>query len=229
MASANGTLFIVGTPIGNMEDITHRALRVLGEADLIAAEDTRRTGLLLARHGLKKPLISCHEFNEAKRVPELLRELQQGHRVALVSDAGMPTLSDPGQRLIRAAIDDGFSVEVVPGVSALTAALAGSGYGVKPGVLFYGFLPHKSGQRRNALAELASLPYTLVFFESPHRLLKALQDMREFLGNRNVVVARELTKKFEEFLRGDIESVLKKLENHTIRGEITVVVEGRQK
>jgi 16S rRNA (cytidine1402-2'-O)-methyltransferase len=229
MASANGTLFIVGTPIGNMEDITYRALRVLGEADLIAAEDTRHTGLLLARHGLKKPLISYHEFNEAKRTPELLRELQQGRRVALVSDAGMPTVSDPGQRLIRAAIDRRIPVEVVPGVSALTAALAGSGYGVKHGVLFYGFLPHKSGQRRNALAQLASLPHTLVLFESPHRLLKALQDMREFLGNRNVTVARELTKKFEEFLRGDIESVLKKLENHTIRGEITVVVEGHQK
>ena len=229
MASVNGTLFIVGTPIGNMEDITYRALRVLREADLIAAEDTRHTGLLLARNGLKKPLISYHEFNEAKRTPELLRELQQGRRVALVSDAGMPTISDPGQRLIRAAIDGQITVEVVPGVSALTAALAGSGYGLKQGVLFHGFLPHKSGQRRNVLAQLASLPYTLVFFESPHRLVKSLQDMREFLGNRNVTVARELTKKFEEFLRGDIESVLKKLENHTIRGEITVVVDGCQK
>jgi 16S rRNA (cytidine1402-2'-O)-methyltransferase len=229
MTSANGTLFIVGTPIGNMEDITLRALRVLHEADLIAAEDTRHTGLLLARHGLKKPLISYHEFNEAKRTAELLRELQQGRQIALVSDAGMPTLSDPGQRLIRAAIDARIAVEVVPGVSAVTAALAGSGYGVEEGVLFYGFLPHKSGQRRNALARFAPLPYTLVFFESPYRLLKALQDMRELLGNRNVVVARELTKKFEEFLRGDIESVLKKLENRTIKGEITLVVQGRQK
>jgi 16S rRNA (cytidine1402-2'-O)-methyltransferase len=229
MTLANGTLFIVGTPIGNMEDITLRALRVLREADLIAAEDTRHTGLLLARHGLKKPLISYHEFNEAKRTPELMRELQQGRRVALVSDAGMPTLSDPGQRLIRAAVDAGIAVQVVPGVSAVTAALAGSGYVVEEGVLFYGFLPHKSGQRRNTLARLAPLPYALVFFESPHRLVKALQDMRELLGNRNVVVARELTKKFEEFLRGNIESVLKKLENHTVRGEITVVVEGLQK
>jgi 16S rRNA (cytidine1402-2'-O)-methyltransferase len=174
-------------------------------------------------------LISYHEFNEAKRTPELLRELQQGRRVALVSDAGMPTISDPGQRLIRAAIDGQIPVEVVPGVSALTAALAGSGYGLRQGVLFHGFLPHKSGQRRNVLAQLAPLPYTLVFFESPHRLVKSLQDMRDFLGNRNVTVARELTKKFEEFVRGDIESVLKKLENRTIKGEITVVVDGCQK
>lgn len=227
MASTEGKLYIVGTPIGNMEDITLRALRVLREADLIAAEDTRHTGILLARHGLKKPFVSYHEFNEAKRTPELLVQLQQGRQIALVSDAGMPTLSDPGQRLIRAAIDAGIAVEVVPGVSAVTAALAGSGLGGP--FLFFGFLPHKSGQRRTALARLAPLPSSLVFFESPYRLLKSLGDMREMLGNRHVVVARELTKKFEEFLRGDIESVLKKLENRSIKGEITVIIEGRQK
>jgi 16S rRNA (cytidine1402-2'-O)-methyltransferase len=226
MPSGTGKLYIVGTPIGNMEDITLRALRVLREADLIAAEDTRHTGILLARHGLKKPFVSYHEFNEARRTPELLRELQQGRQIALVSDAGMPTLSDPGQRLIRAAIDAGIAVEVIPGVSAVTAALAGSGCGGP--FLFSGFLPHKSGQRRTALTRLAPLPCTLVFFESPYRLLKSLGDMRDVLGNRGVVVARELTKKFEEFLRGDIESVLKKLENRTIKGEITVIVEGRQ-
>jgi 16S rRNA (cytidine1402-2'-O)-methyltransferase len=226
MPSETGKLCIVGTPIGNMEDITLRALRVLHEADLIAAEDTRRTGILLARHGLKKPFVSYHEFNEAKRTPELLVKLQQGRQIALVSDAGMPTLSDPGHRLIRAAIDAGIAVEVVPGVSAVTAALAGSGFGGP--FLFFGFLPHKSGQRRTALTRLTPLPCTLVFFESPYRLLKSLGDMRDVLGNRGVVVARELTKKFEEFLRGDIESVLKKLENRSIKGEITVIVEGRQ-
>ncbi len=149
----------------------------------------------------------------------------------------MPTLSDPGQRLIRAAIDAGIAVEVVPGVSAVTAALVASGIGGgrlvrrslgEGGFLFFGFLPHKSGQRRTALTRLAPLPCTLVFFESPYRLLKSLGDMRDVLGNRGVVVARELTKKFEEFLRGDIESVLKKLENRSIKGEITVIVEGRQ-
>lgn len=138
----------------------------------------------------------------------------------------MPTLSDPGQRLIRAAISAGMPVEVVPGVSAVTAALAGSGLAGE--FLFFGFLPHKSGQRRTALTRLAPLSCTLVFFESPYRLLKSLGDMRDVLGNRDVVVARELTKKFEEFLRGDIESVLKKLENRSIKGEITVIVEGRQ-
>jgi 16S rRNA (cytidine1402-2'-O)-methyltransferase len=226
MPSGTGKLYIVGTPIGNMEDITLRALRVLQEADLIAAEDTRHSGMLLARHGIKKPFVSCHEFNEAKRTPELLAKLQQGCQIALVSDAGMPTLSDPGQRLIRAATDAGIAVEVVPGVSAVTAALAGSGLGGP--FLFYGFLPHKSGQRRTVLTRLAPLPHTLMFFESPYRLLKSLGDMRDVLGNRAVVVARELTKKFEEFLRGDIESILKKLENRSIKGEITVIVEGRQ-
>jgi 16S rRNA (cytidine1402-2'-O)-methyltransferase len=234
MPSGPGTLYIVGTPIGNMEDITLRALRVLREVDLIAAEDTRHTGSLLTRHGLHKALVSYHEFNEAKRTPELLRELQNGRNIALVSDAGMPTVSDPGQRLIRAAIEAGITLEIVPGVSAITTAVAASGLvGTlarrslgQGGFLFYGFLPHKSGQRRKALSRLAPLPWTLVVFESPYRLLKSLQDMRELLGNRRIVVARELTKKFEEILHGDIEAILKKLENRAIKGEITLVVEG---
>ena len=222
---SSGRLFIVGTPIGNMEDITLRALRVLREASLIAAEDTRHTGLLLARHSIKKPLVSYHEFNEARRTAELLKELQQGRNIALVSDAGMPTVSDPGQRLIRAAIDAGIAVEVIPGVSAITMALTGSGLGGGP-FLFYGFLPHKSGQRRNALIRLAPLPHALVFFESPYRLVKSLQEMHDQLGNRRAVVARELTKKFEEILRDDLAAILKKLENRTVKGEITIIVEG---
>ena len=222
---SSGRLFIVGTPIGNMEDITLRALRVLRDSSLVAAEDTRHTGMLLARHSIRKPLVSYHEFNEAKRTAELLKELQQGRSIALVSDAGMPTVSDPGQRLIRAAIDAGIAVEVIPGVSAITMALTGSGLGGGP-FMFYGFLPHKSGQRRNALTRLAPLPYVLVFFESPYRLLKSLQDMHDQLGNRRAVVARELTKKFEEILRGDLAAILKKLENRSVKGEITVIVEG---
>jgi 16S rRNA (cytidine1402-2'-O)-methyltransferase len=224
---SSGRLFIVGTPIGNMEDITLRALRVLREASLVAAEDTRHTGMLLARHSIHKPLVSYHEFNEAKRTAELLKELQEGRSIALVSDAGMPTVSDPGQRLIRAAIDAGIAVEVIPGVSAITTALTGSGLGGGPS-LFYGFLPHKSGQRRNALTRLAPLPYSLVFFESPYRVVKSLQDMHDQLGNRRAVVARELTKKFEEILRGDLAAILKKLENRTVKGEITVIVEGNR-
>ena len=220
-----GTLFIVGTPIGNLEDITLRALRVLREVDLVAAEDTRRTGLLLAHNGIHKPLVSYHEFNEAKRAAELVQKLQDGLSIALVSDAGMPTLSDPGLRLIRAVVAAGLKIEVVPGPSALTAALAGSGLPVER-FLFYGFLPYKSSQRRKALAALAPLPYALVFFESPYRLKKSLADMLEILGDRQVVVGRELTKKFEEFLRGGLNQVLKDLENRTVKGELTVVVEG---
>ena len=369
-----GTLYIVGTPIGNMDDITLRALRALREADIIAAEDTRRTAQLLARHGLElsgrretpktaswrshptihdsesapitnpqspvsRRLLSYHEFNEAKRTQELLKELQQGRSVALVTDAGMPTISDPGQRLIQAVVEwnaqfpggvaaglppeqrggvssrsGGFrltpasgaidvasgsgsrgkdapmkgaatgettskiSIEIIPGPSAVTMAMAISGFlsencrarrpegfraalpcrtidGANPrqasgpsrptipgashkaqspmptapsAFLFFGFLPHKSTQRRKALAGLAPLPYTLVFFESPYRLVKCLQDMQELLGNRQAVIARELTKKFEEILRGDLATILKKLENRTVKGEITVVVEGQQ-
>jgi 16S rRNA (cytidine1402-2'-O)-methyltransferase len=223
-----GKLFIVGTPIGNLEDITLRAVRVLREADVVAAEDTRRTGVLLAHFDIHKPMVSCHEFNEARRAAELLQKLRDGARVAMVSDAGMPTLSDPGLRLVRAALEAGIAVEIVPGPSAITAALAGSGLAAEP-FLFYGFLPHKSAQRRKVLAVLAPLPWTLVFFESPHRVMKSLTDLREVLGNRRVVLARELTKKFEEFARGDLDGLLKMLENRAVKGEITLVIEGHPK
>jgi 16S rRNA (cytidine1402-2'-O)-methyltransferase len=226
MSSESGKLFIVGTPIGNMEDITLRALRVLREADLVAAEDTRHTAHLLARYEISKPLVSYHEFNEAKRTAELLEKLQQGRHIALVSDAGMPTVSDPGQRLIRAVLASGIAPEVVPGPSAVTAALAASGLAAGP-FLFYGFLPHKSAQRRKALSVVAPLPYTLVFFESPYRLTKTLADMLDLLGERQAVIARELTKRFEEILRGELGVLLKSLENRTVKGEITLIVEGR--
>lgn len=216
---------LVATPIGNLEDITLRALRVMREADVIAAEDTRRTSVLLRHYDIHKPLLSYHDFNEAKRSSELLQRLHDGARVALVTDAGMPTLSDPGLRLVRSALAVQITVEVIPGPSAITAALAGSGLPTEPS-LFYGFLPHKSAQRRKVLAQLAPLPFTLIFFESPYRLVKSLTDMREALGSRQLVVARELTKKFEEFLRGDLDAVLKRLENRTVKGEITVVIQG---
>lgn len=219
-----GKLSIVATPIGNLEDITLRALRVLREADLIAAEDTRHTGRLLAHYDIHKPLVSYHEFNEAKRTPELLQKLRAGQRIALVSDAGMPTLSDPGQRLVCAVLDAGIALEIVPGPSAVTTALAGSGFSAP--FLFYGFLPHKSAQRRKTLAGLSPLPYSLIFFESPYRIAKSLADMREILGNRQVALARELTKKFEEFIRADLDSLLKMLETRSLKGEITIVVQG---
>ena len=225
---ATGKLLIVGTPIGNLEDITLRALRALREADLVAAEDTRHTGLLLAKYEIRKPLISYHEFNEAKRTPELLAKLRAGQTIALVSDAGMPTLSDPGLRLIAATVADGVTVEAVPGISAITAALAGSGLPAQP-FLFHGFLPHKSAQREKILQRLAPLPCALVFFESPYRLIKTLTALATICGDRRVVVARELTKKFEEILRGTPATVLKRLENRAIKGEITIIIEAPNK
>ena len=223
-----GKLLIVGTPIGNMEDITLRALRTLREVDCVAAEDTRHTGQLLTRHEIHKPLVSYHEFNEAKRTPELLAKLRAGQRVALVSDAGMPTLSDPGLRLISAAVDDGQEVEVIPGISAITTALAGSGLPVQP-FLFYGFLPHKSAQREKIFRQLTALPFTLVFFESPYRLVKSLAALQTICGDRRVVVARELTKKFAETLRGTPETLLKRLEKRVVKGEITLIIEAQKK
>lgn len=225
MTRSTGTLYVVGTPIGNLEDVTLRALRVLRQVDVIAAEDTRHTGQLLGRYDIRKPMISYHEHNEARRTPELIQHLQTGKSVALVSDAGMPTVSDPGFRLIRAALQDNLKVETVPGPSAVTAAVSLSGLTTGP-FLFHGFLPHKSAQRRKILGRLAGLECALVFFESPYRVVKSLRDMRETLGNRQAVVARELTKKFEEFIRGRLDDVLKSLENKTVRGEITIVLEG---
>jgi len=225
MAERIGKLFIVGTPIGNLEDISLRALRVFKEVDVVAAEDTRHTGRLLAHYQIRKPLLSCHEFNEARRTDELIERLRRNESVAFVSDAGMPTVSDPGQRLVRAAAVAGIPIEIVPGPSAVTMAttLAGLGDGK---FFFYGFLPNKASHRRKTLTRLAPLPYSLVFFESPYRVLKSLTDMRDTLGNRQAVVARELTKKFEEVLRGSLEDLVKLLENRRIKGEITVVVEG---
>jgi 16S rRNA (cytidine1402-2'-O)-methyltransferase len=228
MSSVLGKLFIVGTPIGNIEDITLRALRVLREADLIAAEDTRHTGLLLSRYDIRKPLISYHEFNEARRAAELLGRLQRGESIALVSDAGMPTMSDPGLRLIKAAADLAITIDIVPGPSAITMAVAASGLHAER-FLFYGFLPHKPTQRQKALAALAPLPYALVFFESPYRLVKSIADMQAILGNRAAAIARELTKKFEEIMRGDLADLMKRLENRSIKGEITIVVEPPEK
>ncbi|MCX7887297.1 MAG: 16S rRNA (cytidine(1402)-2'-O)-methyltransferase [Verrucomicrobiae bacterium] len=223
--SQHGKLFLVATPIGNLEDISLRALRVLREVDCIAAEDTRRTAMLLAHYDIRKPLLSYHQFNEARRVAPLLEKLRTGRSVALVSDAGMPTISDPGRRLLCAALEAGLPVEVVPGPSAVTAAIALSGLPAEP-FLFYGFLPHRETERRRVLKGLALLPYTLIFFESPHRLLRSLANMHEVLGDRHVVLARELTKKFEEVLRGKISSLRKALENRSLKGEITLLVEG---
>jgi 16S rRNA (cytidine1402-2'-O)-methyltransferase len=214
----------VATPIGNLEDITFRAVRILQEADLIACEDTRQTRKLLDRYGIAKPTVSYHEHNEAERSPELLAKLLTGVTVALVSDAGMPLISDPGYRLVRAAIDSGIRVEAVPGASALLTALAASGLPTDS-FHFAGFLPAKAGQRLRALEALADQAATLIFYEAPHRIVETLAAVEQALGDRPVVVARELTKIHEEFLRGTVAQVRATLSaRETVKGEITLLI-----
>jgi len=220
----SGHLYLVATPIGNLEDITHRALRILREADLIACEDTRHTRKLLDHYGISKPLTSYHEHNEAARAQELVEKLLAGASVALVSDAGMPLVSDPGYRVVAAAIAAGITVIPIPGPSALVAALAASGL---PTDSFYfgGFLPAKSGQRARTLEALRDNTSTLIFYEAPHRILAALEDVETVLGPRYVVVARELTKIHEEFLRGPVSEVRATLESRgATKGEITLLI-----
>src|SRR5438034_5590027 len=190
------TLYLVATPIGNLEDITLRALRTLKECDLIAAEDTRRTGQLLKHFDISKPLISYYQFNEAKRSEQIISRLGAGEKIALVTDAGSPGISDPGERVVKAAIAAGLRVESVPGPAALIAALTASGLPTRE-FHFVGFLPHKSGQRRKAIESLNAVPGTLVFYESPFRIERLLEELNELLPDRQVVLARELTKKFE--------------------------------
>jgi 16S rRNA (cytidine1402-2'-O)-methyltransferase len=221
--AATGRLFIVGTPIGNLEDITFRALRTLREVDAIACEDTRRTQKLLNHYGIKTPTISYHEQNEMTRAPELVIQLEQGSHIALVSDAGMPVISDPGYRLVNLAIRHNVPVVPVPGASAFVAALAAAGLPVDK-FRFLGFLPSKKLARRGALEELKGCTKTLVFYEAPHRVLDMLEDIGRILGDPPVVVAREVTKIHEEFLRGSASEVLARLRKARVRGEITVLV-----
>jgi 16S rRNA (cytidine1402-2'-O)-methyltransferase len=217
------TLYLVATPIGNLEDITLRALRVLKECDVVAAEDTRHTGQLLRHFEISKPLLSYFQFNEAKRSEEILQRLQRGEKVALVTDAGTPGISDPGERVVKAAIAAGFKVEPIPGPCALIAGLTASGLSSDE-FHFVGFLPHKSGQRRNQLEKLKALPGTLVFYESPYRVIKILEELSDIYPDRQVVLARELTKKFEEFLRGTAKDLLAQLQQRSIKGEFVVMV-----
>lgn len=220
-----GTLYVVATPIGNLEDITLRALRILREVDLIAAEDTRHTSKLLQHYGIRKFLVSYHEHNEARRVPELVAQLRSGRSVALVSDAGMPGVSDPGYELVRACVEAGIPVVPVPGPSAILAALVASGLPADR-FLFAGFPPRKASERRRFLEELVEERATLILFESPERVTQTLRDLHEVLGDRRVAVCRELTKLHEEVFRGTIHQALAHLEAHPPRGEITLVVEG---
>ncbi|MFA5802964.1 MAG: 16S rRNA (cytidine(1402)-2'-O)-methyltransferase [Thermoleophilia bacterium] len=226
MSLATGKLFVTATPIGNLEDITLRALRVLKEADLIAAEDTRVTRKLLAKYEIKTPLVSLYEHNEKTRIPELLAKIRSGLKIAQVSDAGMPGISDPGYRLIKSCLDEGLPVEIIPGPTALINALVASGLPTDR-FLFVGFLPPKSGGRRKLLEELKGERGTLVFYESPHRVKKALADVAEIMGDRPVAMARELTKMFEETIRGTAADILDRLGEKNVKGEIVLVIGGK--
>ena len=220
-----GTLYLVATPIGNLEDITLRALRILQEARLIAAEDTRRTGRLLAHFNIETPQTSYFEHNKLVKIERILQALGEGD-VALVSDAGMPGLNDPGYELVRAALLAGYAVSPVPGPSAPLAALVSSGLPTDA-FLYLGYLPRKSGERQRLLESVLDLPYTLVFLETPHRLLAALADLQEVLGNRPAVVARELTKLHEEIRRGPLREQAAYFQENPPRGEFTLVVAGQ--
>jgi 16S rRNA (cytidine1402-2'-O)-methyltransferase len=226
-STADGTLYVVATPIGNLEDITLRALRVLKSVDLIAAEDTRHTRKLLTHHGISRPLISYHDHNKVRQAPHLLALLQQGRSVALVTDAGTPGISDPAYYLLQTLLPHAIPVVPIPGPTAAIAALSVAGLPTDRFV-FEGFLPTKSGRRQQRFELLHDEARTMVLYESPHRLVRLLQEIVTHLGpERRVVVARELTKRFEETLRGTAAEVLDTLQHRTVRGECTVLIAGR--
>jgi 16S rRNA (cytidine1402-2'-O)-methyltransferase len=222
-ASPTGCLYLVGTPIGNLEDITLRALRILKEVDQIACEDTRHTQKLLTHYDIHKPLVSYHEHNELTRAPELVLALEQGARIALVSDAGMPLVSDPGHRLVSLCLRHKIPVVPIPGPSALLASLSASGLPNEE-FLFVGFLPARSGERRRALERLRIEDRTLILYEAPHRIAESVADARGILGDRPACLAREVTKLHEEFLRGKLSEIAASLEERPARGEITLLI-----
>ncbi len=217
------TLYIIATPIGNLEDITYRAVRILGEVDLIAAEDTRHSLKLLNHFGISKPLTSYFDHNQQIKGERILNALRQGKSVALISDAGTPCISDPGYQLVRDAVAEGIPVIPVPGACAAVAALSASGLPTD-NFTFAGFPPSRQGKRRTFLAGISSLPGTLVLYEAPHRLLETLSDIREVLGERQVIVARELSKMFEEFIHGSASEVIDAVSQGIVRGEVVVLV-----
>jgi 16S rRNA (cytidine1402-2'-O)-methyltransferase len=218
-------LYVVATPIGNLADITLRALDILKSADVVAAEDTRRSGMLLKHFGIKKPFISYHEHNEAARTPELVERVAHGENIALITDAGTPGVSDPGLRLIRECIKREVPLTVIPGPSSILTALVGSGFSTEK-FSFRGFLPVKSGQRERELRAAAEREETAIFFESPYRLTKTLAACIDLMPERQLCVARELTKKFEEFRRGTASELFSHFQAHPPKGEIVLVISG---
>lgn len=224
-----GTLYVCGTPIGNLEDITIRALNIFREVDLIAAEDTRRTRKLLSRYDISTRTISYHEHNEFSRAPQLLAMIEEGKNIALVTDAGMPGISDPGAYLVDCALSNNLKVVSIPGPSAVTTALSVSGFSADE-FTFIGFLPRKGKKRKEALEDLVCTTRTVVIYESPYRLLRTLSDLLSALGgSRKVVVARELTKVHEEVVKGTLEEVSEKFSGRTVKGEIAIVVGAKDK
>jgi 16S rRNA (cytidine1402-2'-O)-methyltransferase len=222
-----GTLYLAATPIGNLEDMSPRAVRVLKEAVLIAAEDTRHTGKLLKHFGIQTPITSYFEHNKLNKLDFILEKLSGGD-VALVSDAGTPAINDPGYELVRAALASGFDVKPVPGPSAPLAALSVSGLPTDS-FLYLGYLPHKTSERHKFVGQIAGLPYTLIFLESPYRIVESLEDLLSVLGDRRVCVAREMTKMFEEYWRGSIRGAVEHFKSQPARGEFTLVVGGKKK
>jgi 16S rRNA (cytidine1402-2'-O)-methyltransferase len=222
-----GALYIVATPIGNLEDITLRAIRVLKAVQIIAAEDTRRTRKLLGAYQISTPMTSLHDHIEDKKSSMLISKMKEGMDVAVVSDAGTPGISDPGYVLVSKAIAEGIKIIPVPGASAVITALSTSGLPMDS-FAFYGFLPSRSGKRKQFLSALMDETKTLVFYESPKRLITSLCDISEVLGDRNVVVSREMTKVFEEIMRGTIGEVLKELQGRVVKGEVTLVIRGKE-
>jgi 16S rRNA (cytidine1402-2'-O)-methyltransferase len=224
MSSASGILYLIPTPIGNLGDITRRAMETLEEVDLVACEDTRTSGRLLQHLEIKKKLISYHDFNEQIRAKQLLELINEGKSVAVITDAGSPGISDPAYRIVRTAIDNGIAITALPGPSAVIPALTASGLPTDR-FFFEGFLPNKGGARKTRLEKLKELDHTLVFYESPHRVKKALEAMHEVFGDRQACLAREISKKFEQYIRGSISEIIAQLPP-AVKGELVLVVEG---
>jgi 16S rRNA (cytidine1402-2'-O)-methyltransferase len=227
MKTTKGKIYLVPTPIGNMGDITHRALEILAGVDLVACEDTRHSGSLMKKLNLKKKLISYHDFNEAARARQLIGRILEGESVAVVTDGGSPGISDPAYRIVRTAIENSVDVIPLPGATAIIPALTASGLPTDR-FFFEGFLPPKSAARKKRLQQLKELEHTIVFYESPHRIVKSVQDVAEILGEREICLAREISKKFEEFLRGTTVEILEQIKNKNIKGEIVLVVAGQR-
>jgi 16S rRNA (cytidine1402-2'-O)-methyltransferase len=226
MSDVGTSLYLVPTPIGNLGDITFRAIEVLKSVDLILAEDTRTSGFLLKHYGIQKPLKSFHNFNEHKTVSSLITSMKDGQRMALITDAGTPGISDPGFLIVRESLQAGMKVECLPGATAFVPALVKSGLPADR-FTFEGFLPHKKG-RQTQLKALATEERTMIFYESPHRLLKTLEQFSEYFGNRHASVSRELTKKFEQTINGPLDEVISYFKDKEIKGEIVIVVQGKR-